>query len=41
MKKRIQITVDEDLLEKLDDKRGLIPRATYINNLIKKDVMLK
>jgi hypothetical protein len=41
MKKRIQITVDEDALTKLDKKRGLVPRATYINELIKKDVTEK
>jgi metal-responsive CopG/Arc/MetJ family transcriptional regulator len=38
-KKKIQISVDEDLLDKLDKKAGLIPRSAYINELIRKDLM--
>jgi metal-responsive CopG/Arc/MetJ family transcriptional regulator len=41
MKIKINVTVDEELIEKLDKKRGLIPRSTYINELIRNDVVEK
>lgn len=35
---RIQISLDEDQLKKLDKKRGLVPRSAYIRELINKDI---
>lgn len=37
-KVKIQISVDEDLLNRLDAKLGLVKRSTYINDLIRRDV---
>jgi hypothetical protein len=34
MKKRISITIDENLLKKIDKKRGITPRSTYIENIL-------
>ena len=35
MKKKIAISLDKNLLEKIDKKRGLISRSAYINKLLK------
>ena len=35
MKKQITITIDKETLKKIDDSRGLIPRALYINTILK------
>ena len=35
MKKRISMTIDADVLEKIDDERGSYPRSTYLNELLK------
>ena len=37
MKQRIVITGDKANIERLDRMRGLIPRSTYVNNLIEKN----
>lgn len=34
-KKRISITIDPDLLKKLDEARGRVPRSAYIEDLIR------
>lgn len=36
MKKRIDITLDEEVIEELDKKRKLVPRSPYINEVLKK-----
>ena len=38
MKKWIHITIDHDVLERIDKERGLIPRSTWINDQLKKAV---
>ncbi|MDI3485100.1 MAG: hypothetical protein PWQ50_320 [Methanolobus sp.] len=35
---KIQVSLDKELLESLDKKRGLIARSAYIRELIRKDV---
>lgn len=34
----ISVYIARDTLERLDEKRGLIPRNAYINDLIRKDL---
>jgi len=34
-KERITITIDPDLLKKLDEARGRVPRSAYIEDLIR------
>jgi len=34
-KENISITISKELLEKIDKKRGLIPRSTYIEKILK------
>jgi len=36
MKVRFSITLDKDLVEKIDKKRNDIPRSSYLNKLLKK-----
>ena len=38
MRINISITVDEDVLNKVDDIRGDVPRSTWINRKIKEVV---
>ncbi len=38
MKKWIHITIDHDVLERIDKERGLIPRSTWINDKLKRIV---
>ncbi len=38
-KKRFCVTMDEDVVTKIDKIRGLIPRATFINEVMKANVM--
>lgn len=35
MKEQISITLDEDLLERIEEERGKIPRSAFIEDLIK------
>lgn len=35
---RTNLTIPQELMEQLDEKRGLIPRSTYVAELIIKDV---
>lgn len=35
-KEQISITLDEELLEELEDERGMVPRSTFIESLIRK-----
>lgn len=37
-KEKINITLDIELLEKIDSERGLIPRSTIINEKLKQVV---
>ena len=37
MKKTVAITIDEELLGKIDKKRGLIPRSTWIEAFLRGD----
>ena len=34
MKKKINITIDEDILKRINKKRGLIPLSIFINNIL-------
>ncbi|MCM1986827.1 hypothetical protein [Methanococcoides seepicolus] len=34
MKRKITITVDSNILTKFDEIRGLIPRSTYLNQMM-------
>jgi hypothetical protein len=36
MKKKVNITLDEEILKKLDKERGLIPLSTYINKILRR-----
>jgi len=36
MKGQIHITIDSDVLERIDEKRGLVPRSTWINDKLKR-----
>ena len=36
-KARTSITLEEDVLEKIDGERGLVPRSTFINAKFKED----
>ena len=36
MRKHYDVTLDEDVLKQVDKKRGIIPRSTLINDLLKK-----
>ena len=38
MKKTISITIDKQLLSKIDENRGDIPRSPFINNILKKTI---
>lgn len=38
MKEQISITLDEDLLERIEEKRGRIPRSTFIEGLIRESL---
>jgi len=40
LKKKISITLDSELVTKIDKKRGLIPRSVYIDFLLKKKYKL-
>jgi metal-responsive CopG/Arc/MetJ family transcriptional regulator len=35
------ISIDRDILEEIDERRGLIKRSTYVNDLLKKLVSEK
>lgn len=35
---RISISINNEMLNKIDRKRGLIPRSTYIQNLLGKSI---
>lgn len=37
MKEQISITIDEMLLSEIDDKRGMVPRSTYIESTLRKN----
>ena len=37
MKKKISITIDEKLLEKIDKEREMIPRSPYIEKLMREN----
>lgn len=34
-KERVTVTLDAEIIVKVDEGRGLIPRATFINELLK------
>jgi len=36
-KKQVSLTLGIELVEKIDEKRGLVPRSTYIESLLKKE----
>ena len=36
MKARFSITLDKELVKKIDKERNDVPRSTYINKLLKK-----
>lgn len=36
MKKKISISIDGDLLEEMDRKRGMIPRSAYMGDILKR-----
>ncbi len=38
MKVKKSISLDEELLEQLDQDRGIVPRSTWINDLLRKAV---
>ena len=38
MHKKITISVDQTVLEEFDTMRGIVPRSTYINDLMKIEV---
>jgi len=38
MKKQISITLEKEILQKVDNKRGLIDRSTFIENIIKENL---
>ncbi len=38
MRQQVTISLDRDLLDKLDEKRGLINRSVYIEDLIRKEL---
>ncbi len=35
---KIQVSLEAELLKKLDTKRGIIPRSAYIRELVRKDL---
>ena len=35
MKKRFSVTIDEELVEKIDKERGLVPRSAYIEKILR------
>ena len=35
---KISISVDKDTLKMFDEKIGLVPRSTYINSMMKKEI---
>lgn len=37
-KKIISLTISEELIRELDNKRGLIPRSTFVEELLKKSL---
>jgi len=39
-KENISITINKKLLEKIDKDRGLIPRSTYIEKILKEKTTL-
>ncbi|MCC4766411.1 hypothetical protein FXW07_07225 [Methanosarcina sp. DH1] len=39
-KDALNITLDFDVLSKLDNARGVAPRSTYINNVLRKEFEL-
>jgi metal-responsive CopG/Arc/MetJ family transcriptional regulator len=36
MKKQLSITIDSELIEEIDKKRGMIKRSTFIEELIRR-----
>ena len=40
-KTKLSITLSEDLLSDIDKQRGLAPRSTYIEHLLKKIIKKK
>lgn len=37
-KTKVLVTLDNDVLEKVDIKRGLVERSPYINQILKKHI---
>ncbi len=35
MKRNLGVTLEDGIVRKLDDERGLIPRSTYLEKLLK------
>jgi len=38
MRKQISITLEEEVLEKLDEERGSIHRSTFINDILRREL---
>lgn len=38
MTKKVMISIDEDVLDDFDEIKGLVPRSTYIADLMRKEV---
>jgi metal-responsive CopG/Arc/MetJ family transcriptional regulator len=36
MKQKVSLTLDEEIIKEIDKKRGLIPRSTFVEQLLKK-----
>lgn len=41
MKEQISITLDENLMKEIENKRGLIPRSRFIEDLIRDGLKIK
>lgn len=41
MRKRLSVSVDEELIERIDNERKLMPRSIVVNELIKAAYALK
>ena len=40
MKAKIKISIDEEVLKQVDEKRGIAKRSTFINEVLKKGLKI-
>ena len=38
MKRQITVTIDQEIVDEIDNRRGLVPRAAAINELLKEKI---